>query len=210
MSKAKRLLDLGCGYGWFEETLDAQLDLIAGIDCLIENKQPFLSTTAGKAREVVFQNQRLPSKIDFADGYFDVAVCAYSLYFFPDVLPEVSRVLADNGTFIVITHSERMLEEGKAFFNFENLHKIIKSFSAENGEQLLRRNFSKVRALDYPNSLIFNRTEEDDLASYIEFKKEFISRDCDPTAVKQTMIRELRKTGRLQFNKNDRIFFAAK
>lgn len=208
--KVRRLLDLGCGYGWFEEALEAYPELIVGIDCLTENREPFLSATTGKAKETVFQNQRLPSRLVFPDNQFDVIVSAYSLYFFPGVLSEVARVLAGDGAFIVITHSERMLEEGKAFFDFDNLQRIIKSFSAENGEQLLRCYFESIRSLNYPNTLVFSRSEEDDLAAYIDFKKEFISRDCDPLTVKETMVGELRKRGSLQLNKNDKIFVATK
>jgi hypothetical protein len=39
----KTVLDLGCGYGWFEEIMPTGLDLIGGIDCLEENETPFLA-----------------------------------------------------------------------------------------------------------------------------------------------------------------------
>ena len=42
----RRVIDLGCGYGWFEDALkdttNGSLDLIVGIDYLIENNAPFL------------------------------------------------------------------------------------------------------------------------------------------------------------------------
>ena len=34
----RRIIDLGCGYGWFEEALEERaLDLIVGVDYLVEN-----------------------------------------------------------------------------------------------------------------------------------------------------------------------------
>ena len=207
---AKHLLDLGCGYGWFEEVLELRLYSITGIDCLEENRQPFLAVAATRATNTFFRRQVLPSPIPFPDEHFDVIVCAYSLYFFPGMLPEIKRLLAPAGTFVIITHSETMLEEGKAFFNFENLKGMIERFSAENGEELLRRYFEKISVIDYPNSLLFHGPDADELASYIDFKREFISGDCDPDVVKDTMLKELRLNGLIRLNKNDRIFFVRK
>ncbi|HBE45102.1 MAG TPA: hypothetical protein DDW17_06570, partial [Deltaproteobacteria bacterium] len=33
------ILDLGCGYGWFEERLEGKFDYIMGIDCHPSNEQ---------------------------------------------------------------------------------------------------------------------------------------------------------------------------
>ncbi len=49
-----KVLDLGCGYGWFEEIMPAGLDVVGGIDCLEENEAPFLAAARPKAREVFF------------------------------------------------------------------------------------------------------------------------------------------------------------
>ena len=84
---------------------------------------------------------KLPTVIDYPAGYFDLVICAYSLYFFPGILPEVKRILRNGGSFVVITHSETMLEEGKRFFDFKNLRTVIEKFSAENGEAILRKYF---------------------------------------------------------------------
>jgi SAM-dependent methyltransferase len=207
----RRVIDLGCGYGWFEDALeDANLDLIVGIDYLSENAAPFIHHAKKIAKDVVFKNSALPAAIDFPTGYFNLVICAYSLYFFPDILPEVKRILSDEGSFIVITHSESMLEEGKRFFDFKNLRKIIENFSAENGEALLSKHFRHITSVDYPNSLIFHKGDEKELAEYIDFKREFIKRDADPNLVRETMLGELSKNGEFRLNKNDKIFLVKK
>jgi SAM-dependent methyltransferase len=202
----RRVIDLGCGYGWFEEALEESTDLIVGVDYLLENANPFIQNAKKTAKEVIFKTCTLPATIDFPSGYFDLVVCAYSLYFFPGVLPEVKRILRDGGTLIVITHSETMLEEGKQFFDFNNLQTVIEEFSAENGEATLRKYFRHITSVDYGNSLIFHRGDERDLAFYIDFKREFIKKDANPELVRETMLQELFRKGEFRLNKNDKIF----
>jgi SAM-dependent methyltransferase len=210
----RRIIDLGCGYGWFEETLkDAikeALDLAVGVDCLVENADPFIRNAKKVAKEAVFKVYPLPATIDFPSDYFDLVICAYSLYFFPGILPEVKRILRKGGVFVVITHSETMLEEGKRFFDFKNLRTVIEQFSAENGDGTLREHFQHITSVDYRNSLIFYEGDEEDLALYIDFKREFIRKDADPDLVRDTMIHELYKNGEFRLSKNDKIFLVKK
>jgi SAM-dependent methyltransferase len=206
----QRAIDLGCGYGWFEDALEESLDLIVGIDYFIENAPLFMKHAKKTAKEAIFKMSALPTTIDFPTGYFDLVVCAYSLYFFPDILPEVKRVLHNGGVFVIITHSESMLEEGKRFFDFKNLRTIIENFSAENGEAILKKHFQSITSIDYHNSLIFHKGDEEDLALYIDFKREFIKKDADPNLVRETMIRELMRNGEFRLNKNDKIFLVKK
>lgn len=207
-SNHHRLLDIGCGYGWFIELLPVRLDLIMGIDCNDENEHEFKKISEKKAKEVIFKRLILPTHIDMPSGYFDLITSAYSLYFFPDALSEIKRLLSPEGIFIVITHSRSMLEEGEKFFNFDNLRKVIESFSAENGYDILKAYFSRITYADYPNELVFTEKDKGALAQYIEFKKAFIEKDVDPETVKAKMLEELKLKKILTFNKNDRIFLA--
>jgi len=207
-SRVHTILDLGCGYGWYEERLQGPFDYIMGIDCHPANEEAFLSITRTLAKKTDFISTYLPCPINVPEGYFDLVVSAYSLYFFPDMLPEVKRILNPQGVFLVITHSEAMLEEGEMFFQFKNLKKVIQNFSAENGMALLQPWFPNTRAIDYYNSLVFRKDDKEDLERYIDFKREFIAKDADPETVKNTMMRELEQRGFLRFNKNDRIFLA--
>jgi len=206
----KRVIDLGCGYGWYEDSLEGGFSLVVGVDCLPENAPPFTSRAERIAEEVLFMMHKLPGTVDFREGYFDVVISAYSLYFFTDMLPEIRRILRNGGSFIAITHSETMLEEGKRFFDFKNLRTVIENFSAENGEALLKKHFRKITTAEYKNSLLFHKGDEKELSQYIDFKREFISEDADPGLVRETMLEELKRCGELRLNKNDKIFAATK
>lgn len=210
----QRAIDLGCGYGWFEEGMKSgigkKLKLIVGIDCLQENKPFFIQHAKEVAVDAVFLKRKLLNRIDFPADYFDLAICAYALYFFPEILSEVKRILRKGGIFLVVTHSESMLEEGKQFFDFRNLRTVIERFSAENGENILKKYFRNITAADYPNSLVFQKGDKKNLSLYIDFKREFIRQDADPDFVRETMLRELSKSGVFRLNKDDRIFLVKK
>lgn len=209
-SSVRRILDLGCGYGWLESSVAGTFEAIFGVDALEQNREPFLSIARAKAGQAAFEPLTLPAPLPFESQSFDLIVAAYSLYFFPDVLSEVKRLLKPDGVFLAITHSEGMLEEGEEFFHFKNLRGLIERFSAENGEEQLNVYFSHVSYVDYINSIVFSREDGDDLARYIAFKAEFITKDVDPAEVTEKLLRELDKRGILSFNKNDRIFQARK
>jgi SAM-dependent methyltransferase len=209
-SSIRTMADLGCGYGWFEQDLNGPFGFVLGIDYLEENRDEFLKTVKKIARKSEFRAIRLPAPLDLPPDHFDLVVSAYSLYFFPGALGEIARVMSTDGTFLIITHSEAMLEEGERFFRFENLKKVIRSFSAENGEAILREHFSRITSIDFSNSLIFDRRDRDDLSLYIDFKGAFISKDVIPERAKETMLGALEREGRLRFNKNDRIFVVQK
>ncbi len=206
----RSVLDLGCGYGWFEEVMPRGLDLLVGIDCVEENESPFLAAARPRAREAAFRVMRLPAPTGLPADHFDLVLSLYSLYFFPGAIGEIARVLKPGGLFLALTHSASMLEEGEHYFDFRNLRKVIERFSAENGEALLKGHFRKVSHIDYPNALVFRGGDEESLAMYIDFKREFIEKDVDPRVVREKMLSELRRKGELSFNKNDRIFLAGR
>ncbi len=208
--RTKKALDLGCGYGWFEEVMPGGLDLIVGIDCLKENERPFLDNAKARASEARFHTLLLPAATGLPTEGFDLVLSLYSLYFFPAAIGEIKRLLKADGLFVSLTHSNSMLEEGQHYFDFRNLRKVIERFSAENGEALLRAHFAEVSHIDYQNSLVFHGGDEKKLAMYIDFKKEFIEKDVDPQIVREKMVSELGRKGELRLNKNDRIFLAGK
>jgi SAM-dependent methyltransferase len=205
-----RILNLGCGYGWFEEALDNRFDLMVGIDLYGENREAFLRAAGSISAECLFVQLKLPSPIDMPSGSFDLIVSIYSLYFFSGILPEAKRLLAPEGTFLCITHSKRMLEEAEESFQFEKLRKIIERFSAEEGETYLKDYFRSVTHIDYCNSLVFETSGREDLRDYVLFKKDAIATDVDSALFEEKLLRELGRKGILRFNKNDRIFVAKK
>jgi SAM-dependent methyltransferase len=208
--RVRSMLHLGCGYGWFEEALDPPLDLLIGIDLLPDNRNPFLANARRISARCRFEHVHLPSPLALPPDSFDLVASVYSLYFFPEMLPEIRRLLAPGGIFLCITHSEAMLEEAEQFFKFRQLRRLIERFSAENGEHQLKAYFSSITCVDYLNELVFYGEDSDDLAGYIAFKKEFVATDVDPQFLKEKLLRELHSQGVLRFNKNDRIFMAKK
>ncbi len=206
----RSMLNLGCGYGWFEEALATRLDLVMGVDVHEENRDDFLKAARRTSATCLFVRSRLPAPIDMPSGSFDLVVAIYSLYFFIGMLPEVKRLLAAGGTFLSITHSEAMLEEAEEFFQFRSMRKTIEKFSAENGEAALREYFGSVSYVDYENSLVFRAGDQDDLRDYVHFKRDFITGDADPDLVRERLFHELERKGVLKLNKNDRIFIARK
>lgn len=210
LKKIHRILDMGCGYGWLEETLGGDFDLIVGIDCVANNRRKFLEATEKIAKKAMFKRMHLPCQIEIPSGFFDLIISAYSLYFFPDVIAEVRRLLHADGIFLIITHSESMLEEGQKFFQFNNLRKVIERFSSERGEAVLRPYFSRIQYIDYLNELVFARDNAVELEDYIHFKSEFIAKDIAPEVLKEKLLYELKERGILRLNKNDRIFLARK
>ena len=205
-----RMLNLGCGYGWFEEAIQKRLDLIMGVDVHEENRDDFLRAARRVSATSLFVRSKLPAPIDVPSGFFDLIVAIYSLYFFIGMLPEVKRLLAPGGLFLSITHSEAMLEEAEEFFQFRSMRRTIERFSAENGAAVLGEYFSTVTHVDYENCLIFKSGDRDDLKDYVHFKREFITNDADPDLVRKRLFQELDRRGVLKFNKNDRIFLARK
>jgi len=206
----RRMLNLGCGYGWFEEVIRARLDLIVGVDVHEENRNAFLKTARKVSITSLFVRSKLPAPIDAPSGFFDLIVAVYSLYFFIGMLPEVKRLLAPGGLFLSITHSEAMLEEAEEFFHFRSMRRTIERFSAENGAAVLGEYFPRVRHVDYENCLVFKSGDQNDLKDYVHFKREFITNDADPDLVRKRLFDELHRRGVLKFNKNDRIFLARK
>lgn len=206
----RSMLDLGCAYGCFEQSLHTRLDLLMGIDVHEENRISFLRNAKRISDRCIFECAQLPSPIAMPPGSFDLIVSIYSFYFFPEAAPELLRLLAPGGVFLSITHSERMLEEAEQFCQFRRLRKLIERFSAENGEAYLRLYFPSVTHIDYLNHLVFTADDAKDLADYISFKREFIAQDVDPECLKEKLLEELHTKKMLRFNKNDRIFIARK
>lgn len=204
------MLNLGCGYGWFEEAIKRRLDLIVGVDVHGENRDAFLKAARRVSTTSLFVRSKLPAPIDAPSGFFDLIVAIYSLYFFIGMLPEVKRLLSPAGIFLAITHSKAMLEEAEEFFHFRSMRRTIERFSAENGEAVLGEYFRSVTHVDYANCLVFKSGDRDDLRDYVHFKREFITNDADPDRVRGRLFHELDRRGVLTFNKNDRIFLARK
>src|SRR5208283_926246 len=114
LSKVRRVLELGCGYGFFIEKLKGLLHenaAIIGIDLVENNREPFLHSVASIQYKGEFITGSADIIKEMPESIFDLIIASYSLYFFPHLISDVARLLMPHGIFIVLTHSQNSLQE---------------------------------------------------------------------------------------------------
>ncbi len=181
LSFVRKILDLGCGFGFMAGPLAARVAEDArfiGVDAWAANEASFLQKIADHGRSGIFECKCIETELPWPDGSFDLVVCSYSLYFFVDIIPEIARVLTPDGLFLAITHSEAKVVDGLPDAGLghvaSGLLALIQRFSAENGRDCLSRSFGEIVRIDYANSLRFAREHEDELMTYLRFKLPFL------------------------------------
>jgi hypothetical protein len=159
---------------------------------------------------------------------FDLIITSYSLYFFPHLVDEISRILSPNGAFIAITHSENTLHEaidiikhcmkeiGLEINDETILHKLFYSFSSEHGLEQLQKHFNKIEKINYNNSMIFNYNNINDCIYYIQKKRNLVYKEVFESmpekiaeteqCVESTIIQQARQYGEMKLNKDDGVF----
>lgn len=171
-SRINRLLEVGCGNGnlWENQKLD------------LRNREIFLSDISeGMISEVrkklgrnfnciVFDCQQIP----FKDEYFDALIANHVLFYLHNVekgLLEINRVLKQGGIFYCSTYGKNHMQEitkivkeydSKIELSYGKLYEI---FGLDNGEDILKKHFRKVKKIEYPDSLIINEAKP--LVDYI-------------------------------------------
>lgn len=203
-TKVNRLLEIGCGNGklWQENKID------------LRNREIFLSDISeGMVEEV---RNKLGSdfncivvnaeKIPFKDAYFDTIIANHVLFYLNDLnqgLKEIDRVLKPNGVFYCSTYGkEHMKEITELVQNFDshiNLsnHSLYDIFGLENGEAILKKYFSNVQRLEYPDSLEI--TESKPLIDYI------MSCHGNQNEILGPRLNEFKEYIEFILNKNDKI-----
>jgi ubiquinone/menaquinone biosynthesis C-methylase UbiE len=227
LSDCREILDLGCGFGFFTEALQGRVNpraIVTGIDVVGGYERVFLDT----CREAGVQGRFLKSDAsqitNFPVRTYDLILCSYALYFFADMIPAISRIFSENGTFIAITHDRNNMKElisvtkdvlagNKALKEKElPLEKIIRQFSSENGLDLLGPWFGQVKAIDYFNSLVFRSEDGMKITEYLHFKSPFLlsGTDYEMEWIVQLLSVHFQQTSFLHngftISKNDRIF----
>lgn len=187
LSFARTVLDLGCGFGFMTEAVARRVApeaRIVGVDACPANEGPYLERVTGTDRAGHFVCQHIDTRLDWPDGGFDLILASYALYFFPNVLPELARVLAPHGLLLAVTHTERscrdLLEAVGLPESGSRLLSLIANFSAENGSRLLVPWFGDVERVDYHNALVFDAGQPDDFLAFLQFKLPFLSPDSQP------------------------------
>ncbi len=103
--KGSKILDVGCGSGWYAEYLASCGAIVTGFDLSAE----FVALTKSRVgpRATVLQ-ANLAEPLDFAaDGEFDVVVCPLVMHYLEDwkaAFCEFYRVLKPEGVLVFSTH----------------------------------------------------------------------------------------------------------
>ncbi len=214
----RHVLDLGCGFGFLAEVLaervapDAQF---IGVDEWSSNEKPYLDRIHSANRRGSFEIMHIDTELPWQDEQFDLVICSYSLYFFPQVLPEIARLLMPDGLFFTITHSEQSIVGDLPAGGFEReasgILSLVQQFSAENGNDILNPWFGKINKIKYENALRFEAQNIDRLIAYLSFKLPLLvpgasPGDALPNALEKYVRDLIRKQERITIEKNDCAF----
>ena len=142
----QRLLDVGCGTGWFGARVQSELGV--AVNAVDQSERMVeLAREAGVDAEAA-DVQRLP----FGDAMFDCVAANWMLYHVPDLdlgLAEIARVLRPGGRLVAITNGKDHLIELWTLVGAgsERIGRDF-GFGAENGEEILSRHFADVEVRD--------------------------------------------------------------
>ncbi len=192
LSNKQNVLELGSGYGFFIENLKGLLHpgaVIKGIDLVENNKETYLSTVSSIGYTGEFISGDVSIIKQYADSSFDFIISSYSLYFFPELLQEIARILHPDGLFLIVTHSRFSLQEVLKFLpecldstglgqeGNTSIKKLFSAFSSENGSSQIIRYFNEYNYIPYKNIMIFPFDEINDCVYYLQKKKYLLYKD---------------------------------
>ena len=101
---AERLLDVGCSDGQLLYTLRSRAKESFGLEMARNRAEAARSQLAKVGATATIVEGNIEQGVDFADGHFDVVVCADTLQFVLDLwfaMAEMSRLLTPGGALIV-------------------------------------------------------------------------------------------------------------
>lgn len=227
LSQAKKIIDLGCGFGFFTQGLNGKVHPdaeITGIDRHPKYKQLFLQSCAEAGLRGYFYSKGISFIESFNDCSFDLVICSYALYFFPEYIKQISRLLKKDGVFIVITHSfphmkeftsyiKKILHDKGIDFNKRLPYEtLIKKFSNENGMELLSPWFHNITGTDIKSTFLFKYNDCESFEKYFRFKRSFFipgeksDEDSLANTIFEKVKNDMKKSGELRISKNDVIF----
>jgi SAM-dependent methyltransferase len=140
----RHVLEVGGGDGWLSALLQDELGCT--VTMVDQSERMVELAEARGVSALVGDVEQLP----FDDGSFDTVVAAWMLYHVHDLergLAELVRVLEPDGHLVANTNSRRHCEEVFDLIQYpRSLREWV--FDAENGEESLRRHFSRVERHD--------------------------------------------------------------
>lgn len=120
----RRVLDVGCGSGWYAEVLVERGAIVTAID-VSQKMVAFTRVRLGDRARVLQADLGQP--LDFADATFDLVLCPLVLHYlehWEPVCAEFHRVLKDGGVLLFSTHHPCMdfqLFKTESYFTTELL-----------------------------------------------------------------------------------------
>jgi len=164
-----RILDIGCGPGWFWAA--AASGLPEGLDLTLADLSP------GMVREAVERCQALPfgavhgrqadaSALPFEDGSFDGVIAMHMLYHLPDPakgIAEMYRVLKPGGFLAVTTNGAgnmRQMYELTTVFGSAPSDPAAAAFGFDTAERVMRSQFGNVMMGQHPARLRITEPED--------------------------------------------------
>lgn len=171
IEKGMKVLELGCGTGdiWKNrESLIRQCSRLVLSD-FSEGMTAAAKKTVGTYDNIEYKVLDI-QKIPYEDETFDIVIANMMLYHVPDIakgVAEVRRVLKSSGSFYCATYGEHGITEylSKIFEAYGVEDDLNKNFTLQNGYDILRKSFSKVKKSEYVDSLAV--TKVDDMVNYI-------------------------------------------
>lgn len=171
IEKGMKVLELGCGTG---SMWKGHEDLIACCGRLVMSD--FSEGMLDSARKNIGEHDNVEYRvidicdIPYEDDTFDIVIANMMLYHVPDMdkaLCEVKRVMKDNGRFYSATYGEHgIVEYLSGLFGIYGVEdNINKTFTLQNGAEILGEYFPHVDMLEYKDSL--EVTNIDDMVDYI-------------------------------------------
>jgi ubiquinone/menaquinone biosynthesis C-methylase UbiE len=230
LKECRQILDLGCAFGSFTDRLKDRVSheaVATGVDVIGSYEPLYLAACRRAGIHGRFFSTGTSILKAFADRSFDLILCSYALYFFPERIPEIARILHKKGTFVVITHHrqnagemirliKRILDTMGLFHERDlPLENITGRFSSENGEALLQPWFGRITAINFPNKLVFARQDIEYFLDYYRFKSPlyFTDTGLDMEAIIPAVSEQIRRAASerqgITISKDDCIFICA-
>lgn len=227
LAACRTILDLGCAYGYFTRGLKGRVHheaLITGIDLWEGCESCYVKRCRNAGLTARFCLSTRPFCAQFSANRYDLALCSYALYFFPDAVAEIAELLNEHGSFIAITHRLPHMQELVGLLKTllaENgydcpeelpMERLIAKFSSVNGRELLSPFFKEIKAKEYDNSLRIDAKALPRLMNYLRFKKPlFLPEELqlDENFLKRIEARlreEITAKGSFTISKNDVVF----
>ena len=164
-----RVLDIGCGPGWFwaasADVLPERINLT-----LADASAGMIAEATERCRPLrpwqVEGHEADVQSLPYADGAFDVVVAMHMLYHVPDqakAIAELHRVLKPGGVLAVTTNGTGNLQQLYALttvLGSEPIDPSVAAFGFDAAERLLRGQFGNVSRDIHPSSLRVTEPED--------------------------------------------------